>query len=325
MNKKITATLLSAAMVLSSSAAVFANEDDIMLINETAPEITAPARYSDIQTVNGKISEIGDDFIEIAIENRKYILNIGEETVIADKNGIPMNLTELKEGGFITAYASTNETKSIPAQAAAYAVISSEENEEIPVYTEISNIEKGNNGVLAYSNDGQYVITLSENTEYKPFKTRQIVKADDITEGTRLLVFSKTATMSIPALMNAEKVIIIGNTEENSDNTAPSAYVISSADKSTETDCYSENGINYLPVRAVSEALGYDVNWSESLKAVTVGTVQMGTTFNVGINKYTKAKMKAWELSSAPIMVEDKMYVPTDFFTEILELNVTAK
>ena len=48
----------------------------------------------------------------------------------------------------------------------------------------------------------------------------------------------------------------------------------------------------------------------------------MGVSFNTGVNQYTKAKMMPQELSAAPILVEDRMYVPVDFYTEILGAKV---
>ncbi len=320
MNKRFTAIALSAALTLSVPAAAFA-EDGIMLISGNDTEITATRQTSDTQMLSGKITAVSENSIELKLADQDYILNIGEETVVSDKDGIPINLSELKEGDFITAFASTAETLSLPPQAAAFAVIRHGENEDFPIYMEISEIETDDYGTFGYSKDGQYEISISEKSEYKPFRTRQIVKAEDITKGSKVLVFAKSMTMSIPALMNPDKIVLIGTAAEE-DTEQKTSYTVSSEDKSFEAEPHSENGIDYLPVRAVAEALGYDVDWSDSLKAVTVGTVQMGATFNVGVNKYTKAKMKAAELSAAPILVGDKMYVPTDFFTEILELKV---
>lgn len=323
MNKRFTAIALSAALTLSVPAAAFA-EDGIMLISGNDTEITATRQISDTQMLSGKITTVSENSIELKLADQDYILNIGEETVVSDKDGIPMNLSELKEGDFITAFASTAETLSLPPQAGAFAVIRHGENEDFPIYMEISEVASDDYGTFAYSKDGNYKISVSDDAEYKPFKTRQIVKADDIMEGSRILVFAKSMTMSIPALMNPDKIVLISNPapETPADGTV---YTIEADGKSFEAKPHSENGVDYIPVRAAAEALGYDVDWNDSLKAVTVGTVQLGATFNVGVNKYTKAKMKAQELSAAPILVDEKMYVPTDFFTEILELKVNKQ
>lgn len=323
MNKKITAIALSAALTLSFTAAAFADEDGIVLISGNDTEIAVTERVSDTQILSGKITAVNESSVEFTPEGKdgSYILNISEETAVSDKDGISMNLSELKEGDFITAFASSAEMQSLPPQAGAFAVIRHGENEDFPIYMEISEVASDDYGTFAYSKDGNYKISVSDDAEYKPFKTRQIVKADDIMEGSRILVFAKSMTMSIPALMNPDKVVLISNPapETPADGTV---YTIEADGKSFEAKPHSENGVDYIPVRAAAEALGYDVDWNDSLKAVTVGTVQLGATFNVGVNKYTKAKMKAQELSAAPILVDEKMYVPTDFFTEILELKV---
>ena len=80
-----------------------------------------------------------------------------------------------------------------------------------------------------------------------------------------------------------------------------------------------KDGNVFLPVRAVCEKAGLDVEWNDGLRAVRVGIVQMGVTFNIGANKYNKAKMAAEELSAAPELIDEKAYLPLDFFTEMLE------
>ena len=51
----------------------------------------------------------------------------------------------------------------------------------------------------------------------------------------------------------------------------------------------------------------------------------MGVNFRIGENKYAKSKMAAFTLSKAPVVIDEKTYVPSDFFTEVLEANVTDK
>ena len=79
------------------------------------------------------------------------------------------------------------------------------------------------------------------------------------------------------------------------------------------------------PIRAIAEKLGLEVAWDDGLKAVSVGTIPMGVTFNIGLNSYTKARMMPQTLSAAPIAENERTFVPVDFFTEILEAEVTVE
>ena len=86
-----------------------------------------------------------------------------------------------------------------------------------------------------------------------------------------------------------------------------------------------ENDIALYPVRAIAEAMGFEVKWDDNLQLVTVGTIPMGVGFNIGVNSYNKAKMVPQTLSSAPILVNDaRTYVPADFFTTIIGATATV-
>lgn len=323
MNKRFTAMVLSAAMTLSLSASAFA-EEKVMLARDNGENediAVIQEQISETQVLDGKITSVSESSVEFKSDETDYILNTSEETIFSDKDGIPMGISELKEGDSVIVYASAAETRSIPAQVNAYAIIKHDGDADAPIYMEISEIETNEHGKYGYSKDGMYKIGISDETEYAPFKTRQMVFAEDITEGSKVLVFSKIMTMSIPALMNPEKIILVSAGTEDSD-VNKSLCTISINDNSCFAEPYNKDGIEYLPVRSVSEALGYDVNWDDTLKSVTVGTVPMGVSFNLGVNQYTKAKMMPQELSAAPILVEDRMYVPVDFYTEILGAKV---
>lgn len=79
-----------------------------------------------------------------------------------------------------------------------------------------------------------------------------------------------------------------------------------------------------VPVREVSEALGYSVGWNEELGRVSVGSYDMGITLAVGDNSYTKAGNEPIVLDIAPTKVNDSTtYVPLDFFSKVLGAAVT--
>lgn len=201
----------------------------------------------------------------------------------------------------------------------------------------VASIEKFDGYIRVDDADGVYSAFISADTQVVPELTKRIVKMDDIEVGTQLAIYSETATMSIPAQLNAYKAVIL---EREHEDTAKGMEginkpVISVPDGKKDikitvngvegnvTAVYTD-GVCMLPVRYVCEGLGLDVDWSDSLQAVTVGTVQMGANFAIGENSYKKAKMTAFTLTKAPELIDDKTYVPLDFFTEILEAQVNT-
>ena len=82
------------------------------------------------------------------------------------------------------------------------------------------------------------------------------------------------------------------------------------------------DGYLYLPVRAVCEALGYDVNWSQ--KDQTVSLISNGNLIllnlkegKVYVNKHD------YYMAGGPSTITNRLYMPSDFFSENLGLKVT--
>jgi len=131
-------------------------------------------------------------------------------------------------------------------------------------------------------------------------------------EGRKLVVFYKVSTKSIPAQTTPEKVVVLiedvasmpivvnGNIIE-----APSAYV-------------NDEGTVMVPVRAVSEALGYEVSWVQKTNTVILDNV---ISFSIGKDAYTHMKNVPIELGTAPELVNSRTFVPLSFFTEVIKVK----
>ncbi|WP_028550534.1 copper amine oxidase N-terminal domain-containing protein [Paenibacillus sp. UNC451MF] len=74
-----------------------------------------------------------------------------------------------------------------------------------------------------------------------------------------------------------------------------------------------------VPLRAVSEALGYNVEWNQEKYSsdVTQGAVWSGV--QIGKDNYAFGKMAPRELGAAPELKNDTTFVPVSFFTDILK------
>ncbi len=74
-----------------------------------------------------------------------------------------------------------------------------------------------------------------------------------------------------------------------------------------------------IPVRAVAEALGYEVGWEEEANRVTLTRGAQYITMTLDEDAYTFSRMAPVALGSAPVLVDDSTtYVPEAFLSEIL-------
>jgi len=78
------------------------------------------------------------------------------------------------------------------------------------------------------------------------------------------------------------------------------------------------DGVVFLPLRAIAEALGYDVFWEEETRSVALGA---GVRLQIGSYEYTVGRMAPITLNSTPILVNELTYVPMEFFGEVLGLD----
>lgn len=328
--KKTLSAVLAISM-LAASSAVLAEEatHDIMLISEEPEILLAPELEYDKVELYGtaKLEEDGLYIIDTA-EISEEFLHTDENTLFVDGMGYKTSIDSIEDGASLKVIASNAMTMSIPPQSYAYVVMTANEEGGFPIYAEVEAIETDEDGNLVFaSKDGKYNIVYGEGlTEVLPFATRNIVTASDIKEGSRILVFSNIMTMSLPAMVPADKIVILPEIPVVTEEIPLEKVTVNGEEFVADVASFMEkDGITLLPVRAIAEKAGLEVKWDNTLKAVTVGTVQMGVTFNIGENSYTKAKMMPQTLSSAPVVESERTFVPVDFFTDILGATVTTE
>lgn len=333
--KKLLAGVIATTML--SATLVFA--EDVMLISENpaedvAAEMEMPVMYDKVELLGTLVIAEDGLYIKDTAEIAEEKLNYDENTIFVDALGYKTSKEALTDGANIKVIASSAVTMSIPPQSYAYVIMEANEAGGFPIYVEVAEVSVDEDGnKVATSKDGNYEIVFGEETEIAPFATRNIVTAEDIKADSRLLVSATMMTMSIPAVVPAEKIVllpempVIEETEDATEEKIPETVILNGKEFSTEElakDVFQQDGVCFLPVRAICEAAGLEVKWDNDLRAVSVGTIPMGVTFNIGVNAYTKARMAHQALSAAPIIVNDRTFVPADFFTEILEAKVSA-
>ncbi|KRF21428.1 stalk domain-containing protein [Paenibacillus sp. Soil787] len=81
-------------------------------------------------------------------------------------------------------------------------------------------------------------------------------------------------------------------------------------------------GVNLVPLRKVAEGLGYEVTWNQETYAAEMKKGAGWTSVFVGKDSYFYAKMAPVTLGTAPVILNDTLYVPLKFVTDILRADV---
>lgn len=79
-----------------------------------------------------------------------------------------------------------------------------------------------------------------------------------------------------------------------------------------------------IPVRALAEALGFDVEWVGESETVWLTRGANFITFQNGVDGYTFAKTAPIPLGKAPVIIDGTTFVPVNFAEEILHTTVTV-
>ena len=339
--KKIISAALAASLAASMSVPAFAilTEDgepviqgDIMLLSGDAetpvvvlPEETAAEpQYSKLEVEISKVvtDDDAEDIVYISDDDEHQVSL--DETVIFDIEGNVKEFTDIEAGQNVFVFIDNASETGDPA----YIVIKDEKVE--------SNVTV--DGFTASETLGEYVdsqnflaINVSEDTEIVDVEGNELT-ADDIVNK-YLMVFYDKMTMSIPAIATPSKVIVLGDYEPAEKPEATEAPAEETEEPIVASmyeyeisvnweDIIEQDGVKLIPVRKYAEGVGLEVVWNGEDKSVTIGTVQMGVSFKIGENSYSKVKMTPFVLETAPQLINDTTYVPISFFEQVLGAKV---
>lgn len=95
-------------------------------------------------------------------------------------------------------------------------------------------------------------------------------------------------------------------------------FRLNGSDVSALYDAAVKNDVVMLPARQIAEALGYTISWSEENGAGIAGGF-----IKEGVNAYSANGNPSRELPTAPVIMDGVSYVPIDYFTDVLNENVS--
>ncbi|MTI67974.1 MAG: copper amine oxidase N-terminal domain-containing protein [Firmicutes bacterium] len=80
-----------------------------------------------------------------------------------------------------------------------------------------------------------------------------------------------------------------------------------------------------IPLRSVSEALGYEVKWNEKEQSVELKAGSQWTQIIIGKDRYFFGRMAPMSLGKAPEIINDRTFVPLKFAEKILKAKVSVE
>lgn len=85
------------------------------------------------------------------------------------------------------------------------------------------------------------------------------------------------------------------------------------------------DGVTLVPLRLAAERLGYSVDWVNETRSAELSKGGQWTAVYEGKDAYSLNKTADRKLGAAPVIIKGSMYVPAEFFSDILSASVTAK
>jgi hypothetical protein len=175
----------------------------------------------------------------------------------------------------------------------------------------IRKLAIGNSGLIVLTDNSLYLIKSDGNVQDigKSYGNYPLNVADVVADGDHIYLLSNNGIYGL--LPQVHVIFDIGK----------DYYILNGVQKTMEVTSTIVGGRTLIPIRVVSEAFGYSVQWDESQKeAIITG---MGHTIQLWYGKSSAMLDKApIELDVAPEVVQGTMLVPLRFVVESMGLNV---
>ena len=250
-----------------------------------------------------------------------YSTSAAETLYIDAKTGIPSSLKDIKAGDSLYVYYGAAMTRSLPPQSSAVAIVTGvEKDKTIPKLMTVKEIVESKDTQIRFLNtDEDMIVTILKENPITPFKTKQIVTFKDIQPGSKVFVWYDIVAMSYPGQTAALKTVLVSQAEA-AVKTPVKVTANGKAVDLGKTAIVEKNGKVMVPLKAVSKALGFKLEWDAKTKTASIDDGTVKTTLTVGQDAYYKASSKAIGLTASfaygasPEIMNGSLYVPVDVF-----------
>ena len=307
------AALLTATPAITLADAIEKTEgvENVKLVKEEVK--------GEYHSFEGKIKSVTktEDKYTLLVEGKEdedLILHVSEDVFVDD-----MTLTKenkrmhLKEGANIIAFYPKNTpvALSLPAQLTPEALIVL--NSEHPMFVKMDKFDED-----LVSSDKKLKLNY-EKEEADKFKNETLIVYYDVT------------TKSIPAQTSPKHVVIMPEKklkETEKEDIKEGEKFITVLDRikingnEVPMSMYRKSKeVVMVPLRDLTEALGYDIKWNGKEKPIEIHKGAQWTSIMLGKNEYSFARMAPITLESAPELKDSKTYVPASFIEKILQVD----
>jgi hypothetical protein len=321
-SKRILAGLLTAAVLSLNTVTAFAANTDNLIptgntnqITEASPlkmELLSLEKFK-FGSFTGKVKTVTD--FE-GVEGSKFVLvessDGSEANIIISKDTYILNNAAIAVGSVITGYFDANAPMIMiyPAQYNAEVVVADNKDQCIKVDIFDKDLLSSDQFLKLNISDATEII-LQDGTAFKGELANR-----------KLVVTYGASTKSIPAQTTPDKIIVLFEKETASTNQLGDVSVMNIIVNNKKIEApaaYTDvKGNVMVPLRAIAEALGYDVTWNNELQRAFLGK---DISLSIGSDSYTYMKMAPIQLGTAPTIVEGRTFVPLSFFKEVTRMN----
>ncbi|TJX14384.1 copper amine oxidase N-terminal domain-containing protein [Tissierella creatinini] len=316
MNIKRGRVLLLAALITIGPMVVKAEDMEIIPISAPIEKIDDEVKVREYIEFRGKVEEAqmdGENFYIVARNDLEEGLDalrayIDQDVIIL--NNKTMDFADRKDlvvGAEVIIYyhKDTIMALSYPPMLGPDVVVIDENDEDHWMSTMVSKFDKE-----FLNAEKDLYARPSDDTVIMDKDGKELTKED--LAGRDWVIFYDIVLESYPGQTSPKKIIVLPEREELP---IVNEFIL-------ENQFIKEiKGEKMIPLRLVGESLGYEVSWEQETKTAELVRGTQWTQVTIGEDRYNFAKMLV-RLGVAPVLVEDRTYVPMTFIEEILKAKV---
>ena len=154
-------------------------------------------------------------------ENTRVLLQVGEREeillwvststpIIDSVTGLPLGVEHLKKGETVWVTSGSAMALSQPSSVEALAIVAHVDKDKAPaLFLRAGSVIPYENGVQVNSACGEYRLLLSQETEIRPYRTKNMVSVEDVVPGSDFFAWFDVMTLSLPAQAVPSLVVLL--------------------------------------------------------------------------------------------------------------------